>query len=39
MQLEGVLRQASYRWGSFEDLAIYSILKEEFEPVGVEVLA
>ena len=39
MQLEGVLRQASFRWGTFEDLAIYSILKEEFEPIGVQVQA
>ena len=31
MQFEGVLRQSSYRWGSFRDIAMYSILREEFQ--------
>lgn len=31
MKLEGVLRQSIYRWDTFEDAAIYSILREEYE--------
>lgn len=30
MQLEGVLRQSMYRWGSFEDSAYYSILRQDY---------
>lgn len=31
MQNEGVLRQSLYRWESFEDAAMYSILREGYE--------
>lgn len=31
MSFEGVLRQSIFRWGSFEDAAMYSILRREFE--------
>lgn len=31
MKFEGILRQSIYRWDSFEDSAIYSILRDEFE--------
>lgn len=30
MKYEGVMRQSLYRWGVFEDAAMYSILREEF---------
>jgi RimJ/RimL family protein N-acetyltransferase len=30
MTLEGVLRQAIYRWNRFDDLAIYSVLRSEY---------
>lgn len=31
MTFEGILRQSIFRWGEFEDAAIYSILRREFE--------
>jgi len=31
MRFEGILRDSIYRWESFEDAAVYSILAEEFE--------
>jgi RimJ/RimL family protein N-acetyltransferase len=31
MRLEGILRQSIFRWDSFEDAAMYSILCEEYE--------
>ena len=31
MKFEGVLRQSLYRWGVFEDAAMYAILREELE--------
>jgi RimJ/RimL family protein N-acetyltransferase len=31
MQFEGILRQSTYRWGIFEDTAMYAILREEME--------
>ncbi len=30
MKFEGILRQSIYRWGKFEDAAIYAILREEY---------
>lgn len=30
MKLEGILRQSLFRWDKFEDVAMYSILKEEY---------
>jgi [ribosomal protein S5]-alanine N-acetyltransferase len=33
MQFEGILRQSIYRWGKFEDAAMYSILKGETHAV------
>ncbi|MBC7187156.1 MAG: GNAT family N-acetyltransferase [Calditrichaeota bacterium] len=30
MQYEGTLRQSLFRWGTFEDAAIYAILREEW---------
>lgn len=30
MKFEGILRQSLFRWGKFEDVAMYSILKKEF---------
>lgn len=32
MQYEGVLRQSVYRWEKFEDVAMYSILRDEYQP-------
>jgi ribosomal-protein-alanine N-acetyltransferase len=32
MTFEGILRESIYRWESFEDAAVYSILAAEFEP-------
>lgn len=34
MKLEGILRQSIYRWESFEDMAMYSILREEYDKRG-----
>jgi RimJ/RimL family protein N-acetyltransferase len=31
MTYEGTLRQSIYRWSSYEDAALYSILQEEYE--------
>jgi ribosomal-protein-alanine N-acetyltransferase len=31
MTFEGVLRQSLYRWDAFEDAAMYSILREEYQ--------
>jgi ribosomal-protein-alanine N-acetyltransferase len=31
MESEGILRQSIFRWGKFEDAAIYSILREDYE--------
>ena len=31
MKHEGTLRQHAVKWGKFEDLAAYEILKEEWE--------
>jgi RimJ/RimL family protein N-acetyltransferase len=31
MKPEGIMRQSIFRWGVFEDAAIYSILREEYE--------
>lgn len=30
MTYEGTLRQSVYRWGKFEDMAMYAILREEY---------
>lgn len=30
MKKEGILRQSLFRWGKFEDVAMYSVLKKEF---------
>jgi RimJ/RimL family protein N-acetyltransferase len=30
MKYEGTLRQSLFRWGKFEDAAIYSILQDEY---------
>jgi [ribosomal protein S5]-alanine N-acetyltransferase len=30
MKFEGILRQSVFRWGKYEDTAIYSILREEW---------
>jgi len=30
MEAEGVLRQSIYRWGQFEDAAMYAVLRDEF---------
>lgn len=30
MKYEGTLRQSLFRWGKFEDAAIYAILREEY---------
>jgi RimJ/RimL family protein N-acetyltransferase len=35
MKEEGVLRQAIYKNGKFHNIVCYSILKDEFEPLGV----
>lgn len=31
MKREGILRQSIFRWRTFEDVALYSILREEYE--------
>jgi RimJ/RimL family protein N-acetyltransferase len=30
MQYEGRLRQAGYRFGAFDDLEVYAILRDEY---------
>ncbi len=35
MKYEGTLRQSVFRWGKFEDAAIYSILRDEYGLVSV----
>lgn len=34
MIYEGTLRQSLFRWGKFEDAAMYSILQAEYGPLG-----
>lgn len=34
MQYEGTLRQSLFRWGEFEDAAMYSILRAEHRPLA-----
>lgn len=36
MKYEGTLRQSVFRWGKFEDVAIYAILRHEYNPVSVD---
>jgi RimJ/RimL family protein N-acetyltransferase len=31
MEFEGVLRQSIFRWNTFEDAAIYSVLRDDYE--------
>ncbi len=38
MTFEGVLRQSIFRWGSYEDSAIYSLLRSEFRPAAPQVV-
>jgi ribosomal-protein-alanine N-acetyltransferase len=34
MQYEGTLRQSIFRWGQFEDIAMYAILEDEYAAAG-----
>jgi len=33
MEPEGILRQSIFRWGKFEDAAIYSVLRKDYEGI------
>ena len=38
MKFEGILRQSLFRWGKYEDVAMYSILREEFSATFLDSL-